>query len=379
MILNNNRGVIMLKRFEVENFKGFKDNIVLDFSARDYAFNKPLVVNGIVNKAIVYGKNGIGKSSLGIALFDIVGHLTDKERMQPRYFVNYLNLKTKKPFATFKYTFQFDDDVVIYEYAKRDPHNLIYETLTINNEVVINYNFFDENIRFLDKAIIGDLNIELVDNKLSVLKYIYRNTPTNPDAPITKMMQFVDGMLWYRSLSEGNVYCGFSVGTASLVEKLYESGKTKDFERFLKENGLDYKLQFVNVNGIHELRAAFDETEQYAPFLSLASTGTMALFLFYIWSISAFDKISFLFIDEFDAFFHYESAETIVLRLNKAKNFQTILTTHNTYLMQNKLTRPDCCFIMTEGKIANLFDSTDKEIREAHNLEKMYINGVFND
>ena len=47
--------------------------------------------------------------------------------------------------------------------------------------------------------------------------------------------------------------------------------------------------------------------------------------------------------------------------------------------MQIKLTRPDCCFIMTEGKIANLFDSTDKEIREAHNLEKMYINGVFND
>ena len=115
MILNNNRGVIMLKRFEVENFKGFKDNIVLDFSARDYAFNKPLVVNGIVNKAIVYGKNGIGKSSLGIALFDIVGHLTDKERMQARYFVNYLNLRTKKPFATFKYTFQFDDDVIIYE------------------------------------------------------------------------------------------------------------------------------------------------------------------------------------------------------------------------------------------------------------------------
>ena len=243
---------------------------------------------------------------------------------------------------------------------------------------MINYDFFDEEVRYLDKVIVGDLNIELVDNKLSILKYIYRNTPTNPDAPITKMMQFVDGMLWYRSLSEGNVYCGFSVGRASLVEKLYESGKTKDFERFLKENGLDYKLQFVNVNGIHELRATFDETEQYAPFLSLASTGTMALFLFYIWSISAFEKISFLFIDEFDAFFHYESAETIVLRLNKAKNFQTILTTHNTYLMQNKLTRPDCCFIMTEGKITNLFDSTDKEIREAHNLEKMYINGVFN-
>ena len=64
----------MLKRFEVKNFKGFKDDLVFDLEAREYEFNKNLVINGIVNKAIVYGKNGIGKSNLGIALFDIVSH-----------------------------------------------------------------------------------------------------------------------------------------------------------------------------------------------------------------------------------------------------------------------------------------------------------------
>lgn len=379
MLLNSNRRSIMLRRFEVENFKCFENNFVLDLTAREYTFNKNIVVNGIVNKAIVYGKNGVGKSSLGIALFDIVGHLTDKERMPARYLALYLNLNSKKKYATFKYTFQFDEDVVVYEYAKRDPNNLIYEKLIINDKVVIDYNFFDINVRYLDKTLIGEMNIELVDNKLSILKYIYRNTPTNVSSPLTKMMQFVDNMLWYRSLSEGNMYCGFSVGGSSLVERLYESGKIKDFEQFLKENGLDYKLKFVNVNGTHELVAVYDKGEKMAPFLSLASTGTMALFLFYTWSISAFGKISFLFIDEFDAFFHYESAENIVLQLNKAKNFQTILTSHNTYLMQNRLTRPDCCYIMTDKRIANLFDSTDKEIREAHNLEKMYINGAFND
>ena len=93
----------------------------------------------------------------------------------------------------------------------------------------------------------------------------------------------------------------------------------------------------------------------------------------------AFDKISFLFIDEFDAFLHFESAKFIVEELNKQKNFQSIVTTHNTYLMQNKLTRPDCCYLMTKNKIASLFNSTDKEIREAHNLEKMYVNGAFID
>ena len=151
------------------------------------------------------------------------------------------------------------------------------------------------------------------------------------------------------------------------------------FKRFDKEHPGRHSLRFLNNNGIHELMATYDEGKKMAPFVLLASTGTMALFLFYIWSISAFDKISFLFIDEFDAFFHFESAENIVKRLNKAKQFQTILTSHNTYLMQNQLTRPDCCYIMTENRITSLFNSTDKELREAHNLEKMYVNGVFNE
>lgn len=56
MLLSNNRGVIMLKRFEVENFKGFKNPLVMDFTAREYEFNKNLIVNGIVNKAILYCK-----------------------------------------------------------------------------------------------------------------------------------------------------------------------------------------------------------------------------------------------------------------------------------------------------------------------------------
>ena len=110
MILSKNRGIVMIKKFEVENFKGFKDKLTFDFSAREYAFNKNLIVNGIVNKAIVYGKNGVGKSSLGIALFDIIWHLTDKQRMPVQYLVNYLNLDSKLEYAVFRYEFQFDDD-----------------------------------------------------------------------------------------------------------------------------------------------------------------------------------------------------------------------------------------------------------------------------
>lgn len=72
--------VAMLKRFTVENFRGFKNKLTFDFTAKDYEFNKELINKKIVSKAIIYGKNGIGKSSLGIAMFDIINHLTDKEK-----------------------------------------------------------------------------------------------------------------------------------------------------------------------------------------------------------------------------------------------------------------------------------------------------------
>ncbi len=368
----------MLKRFEVENFKGFKDRLVFDLTARDYEFNKDIVKDGIVNKGIIYGKNGIGKSNLGIALFDIVSHLTDKEKFPPQYYSNYLNLDSNTECAEFKYVFQFDGDEVTYIYHKASPFNLIDEELHINNKRVLYYNYFKKDKNFIDKELIGELKVELIDNKLSVLKYIYRNTPTSPSSPFNKLMVFVDKMLWYRGLSDGNVYCGFTNGSTLILEGLYASGKKDEFELFLKENDLNYKLQWVTINGMHELLAVFP-SKNAAPFLSIASTGTMSLFLYFYWTVVAFDKISFLFIDEFDAFFHYESAESIVLRLNKNRNFQSFLTSHNTYLMQNKLTRPDCCFIMTENKVSSLFNCTSKEIRQAHNLEKMYINGAFNE
>ena len=81
----------MLKLFEVENFKNFKDKIIIDFAdTREYKFNTQCIKDGMLKNIIIYGKNSVGKTNLGYALFDITTHLGYKNRDHIQYH-NYIN------------------------------------------------------------------------------------------------------------------------------------------------------------------------------------------------------------------------------------------------------------------------------------------------
>jgi len=374
---------MLLKRFEVENFRGFDGRLIFDLTAGRFDFNPSVSVDGFVKNAIIYGPNGIGKSALGFALFDVVVHLTDKLSNDQRVqVIPYCNLNTDSNVALFKYCFQWGDSEIVYEYGKTDPITLSWERLSVNGDRIIEYDFTGKTPAYIREGLAGSLNMSLPDGKLSILKYIYRNTPTDTVPAISRVVQFCENMLWYRSLSKGNQFTGHDTTPAKLTEMLLRDGKTiDDFSKFLEKFGLFYKLGLELVNGDPTLFAYFKDGKK-ADFYSIASTGTMALYLFYCWSVSAFSDVSLLFIDEFDAFLHYEASAEIVTRLNKTKSFQSILTTHNTSLLSNVLTRPDCSFLMyrkEDNQIAMscLSKCTDREIRQVHNLEKMYRAGAF--
>jgi len=367
----------MLSRFSVKNFKGFKEEIVLDLKkTNNYEFNSDAVNDGIVNKALIYGKNGCGKSNLGLALFDLVLHLTDKNKMLNKYLV-YLNQDTDTQYATFDYVFTFGADEIEYKYTKFDMQNLRTEELYINGQQYIWYDFVKkQGSCLLDGT--QSLRFDSPDSKLSKLKFINNNAilvDNKENQLFYKMMSFVDSMLLFYSLMERG-YQGFMIGIENLDDSIVKSGKLNDFEKFLHKADVMEKLVYREVNGQNEI--AFQYKKSNVPMQIVASTGTKSLELFYYWYIKI-QQASLVFIDEFDAFYHFELSEMIIRELMKIKGTQVILTTHNTDLMSNDLLRPDCLFNMTPSSIVSFANSTKKELRKAHNIQKMYKAGAFDE
>lgn len=369
----------MLAKFKVSNFKSFNKDFSLDLTdTNGYTFNGECIKNGIVNTALVYGHNGVGKSNLGLAIFDIIEHLTDHNKNEDEYSV-YLNANNTSELAEFHYEFLINSQAVIYEYKKTDYKTIVYERFSIKGEV----------FAFIDRRISNNASIrfpgtetlksELKNNELSILKYIINNSELD-NSPINKTLtdffEFIKGMLFFRSLQD-NQYLGFEIGRKDILEDIIEKNNVSDFERFLNEAGIECKLKVIEEFDSKTL--AFNFADKHLPFFMIASQGTRALTLFYYWfqKIKYQDQVSFLFIDEFDAFYHHELSALIVKEL-KETGVQFILTTHNTSIITNELLRPDCYFLIYKEKIRSLSKSTLKELREAHNIEKMYKAGSFN-
>ena len=369
--------IIMLKKFSVENFKGFKDKITLDIGTpSNYSIKSEIIENGCITKGIIYGINSCGKSNLGLAIFDIITHLTEKQKLLGSYDF-YLNMSGRKSFAEFEYTFVFDGHEVVYKYSKMDVNSLKSESLSIDGKEVIFFDFLTrDGFTLLEGS--DTLNASIRnESPISRVKYVNSNSILSDNVQnqvFKNFIDFVERMLLFYSL-DSRGYEGFMNGSESIAEGIVNSGKVKDFQEFLKENDIDYELYGCEVDGRKAIYCHFDNKD--ADFFKIASTGTRSLALFYYWYIRM-EKASFVFADEFDAFYHYELSESVQKRLRRITGVQVFTTTHNTDLMSNDLLRPDCYFLLENNSIKAISELTEKELRQAHNLQKMYKAGAFN-
>ena len=378
----------MLKQFQVKNFKNFKDKFIFDLeTSKNYTFNDECVENGVVKKSLIYGPNGCGKSNLGVAIFDIRTHLLDFGT-NPVYRKNYLNVASNSDMAEFTYTCQLNNDIVKYSYGKKDVNTLVYENVKINEEDVINLDRRKNTVAEIDLKGAETLNKDLGKNMLSVVKYVKNNTVLEENLinkAFDSFLKFVDSMKLIRTIES---YEEIKSDSSGLANTIIESGSIKKFETYLNNAGIKCRLVVMEKN--NEKLLGFDFGNKVIEFSEEASTGTLALADQYVQLLNLNIEVqketnkpqntkgSFIYFDEFDAFYHQKVSKQMVKQL-KEMNIQSIITTHNTSIMSNDLLRPDCYFLMNETSIDPIYKFTEKELRKAHNIEKMYKAGAFDE
>lgn len=364
----------MLTKFAVKNYRGFSRRIEWDLShPNGYSFNTHAIKDGVVKNGIIYGPNGSGKTNLGLAIFDIVNHLTQKFK-KPGYYNNFVYAGNPSALVDFEYTFRFNGLIVQYDYSKAITGNLINERMLVDGNEIFSRRgkdlHIDKTAFPMDASFIDNLKHNA--NNVSIVNVLLLSFPLAKDNFLLKLRDFVNGMLWFRNL-DIREFIGLETGVYLLDEFIIKKNLVNDFASFLKSvSGQEFTFAKHNKN---DKNLMCEYNGKRIGFDVIASTGTHALMLLYFW-LQKMKDATFVFIDEFDAFYHYELSLEVCRRLFSL-DCQVFTSTHNTFLMTNDLLRPDCYFILEKNTIRSLHSSTDKELRFGHNLEKMYRANAF--
>ena len=316
---------------------------------------------------LIYGRNATGKTNFGRALLDIKILLYGMFRNDENCVL--INADFQKDTAKFIYEFQFGSDEVVYKYSRFENRNLCDEELYINGEAIFKCDFKNSKFDFQGLSIISAetvntnryLNKDEMDNEyvLPLLRWLINNTAFSDDSVLIQLSKYVRKM---DMITVGN-------------DLLYSNRNfLENLKDFLNLMGIECKLVLQELpDGQVEL---YFSHKKLVPFYRTASSGTLALTSLYQKIVS---NCSLIYIDDFAAFYHYEMAEKLISFFKtKYPECQLIMTSHNTNLMTNKIMRPDCLFILSSrGTLTALCDATERELREGHNLEKMYIRGEF--
>ncbi len=237
----------MLKRFQVSNFKQF-NSLEWNFSkVRSYDFSRGCLTEtsagNFVKTALVFGRNSSGKSNLGLAVFDILQHLSGKAAKKGAY-TYYANADHPNEAVKFSYTFLLDGKEVVYSYSKMSCLELSAESLLIDGNEVFSWNK-EENIHKFDNLPsfgFESPNFVHKDSQLSFLSYLADSPLLQPSSTIRRLVDFVRSM---RCFSPDK---GSGLGGLSPVKKNFESfiirnGLLEKFENFLNEHGVKERLK----------------------------------------------------------------------------------------------------------------------------------------
>jgi AAA15 family ATPase/GTPase len=371
-------GEAMLRKMYLKNFLSFKDRTEIDFTASKYSIlEKTNVYNkDFLKGALLIGPNASGKTNVLKAISFIIEMI----KGEGTHFSNYRCFFSKDPIITLEYLFDIDEKKIDYTIEYNVNTKKISENLKIDGTVVLKREGEHGELRIGENVTADDR----VDNETLFLRIASFNTGRFPQEPTLR--KFIDFLQNSYSIDGYNL----EAHNGRTITKYAEEHGVEKINEYLKAFNYDFEVEYGSESSGEGVKIVIGEAKKAIflkrktypiPNVLLAESQGNKVFADLLpVLISVIEKPGMLVIDEFGNSLHNKLAEKIIrFFMSKALNSQMFITSHHTNLVSNSVFRPDQIDIVSfEGKNGSKVKRiSEYKPREAQNLEKMYLGGMF--
>ena len=367
----------MLIKLTLNNFLSFSNKTEFDFTATKYSIlSESNVCKSVLKGAMFIGPNASGKTNALKAIGLLIRLMKDRGENIKNYHCNFAKTRV----TTIEYTFLINDKIVEYKIDYRFAGNSLTENLLIDGENVLN------RVGSHGTLNVNGYNVEEddLDNETLFLRTASFNTGRFPQEPTLRKLvdyllnsYYIDG--YNRQAALGRTVSKFAEENG--VDKLnkylndfnfgfsVEYGNQAEGENYKIVMGSDQKGIFFKRNSFPVPSIFYSESQGNQVFADMLPL-----------LINTIEKPGMLIIDEFGNSFHNKLSEKIInYFMNNSFKSQFFITSHDTNLISNSVFRPDQINLITfeDSSGSRVKRVSTFKPREAQNLEKMYLGGMF--
>lgn len=368
----------MLTRMYLTNFLSFLERTEFDFTASKYSIlGETNVYDNVTLKgALFIGPNASGKSNALAGIAFIIKLI----KGEGATFENYRCTFAKNAITTVEYEFVFSGKKVEYKIEYNVQTKSISEDLLIDSVTVLKRNGNNGELRIGDTVTVDDQ----LDGDTLFLRTASFNTGRFPQEPVLR--ELMDYLF--------NSYCvdGYNQGAhwGKTITKYAEEHGVEKINRYLHDFNYDFFIEYGSESEGEGLKVIVGSNKK-SVFLKRKSfpipnafynesQGNQVFADMLPNLIGVIENPGMLVFDEFGNSLHNKLAEKIIkFFMKNAKDSQMFITSHHTNLISNSVFRPDQIDLITfkDSKGSKVDRLSQFKPREAQNMEKMYLGGMF--
>ena len=372
----------MLVKLSMKNFKSFVEKTEIDLNATGYEIlsDKNKTNDNILKGAVFVGGNATGKTNVIRAirfLLELLVWQVDVQLLEYKSFYSDFNERMELSYefkikeSNIKYIVETDNNAILKEELIQDGKQIL---VRINN-----------NGEYTNKEC-KKMQIDNIQKNQSALRAVYFENRFIDNEVLQEWFEFLKDSV-YIDQANKLVFCA---NQEKLTRNYFENNGKEEINNFLKSINYNQTIDYVSEYKNKAMQFNFQNRKEVVVIrndmniglpISLESLGNQTLVEMLPQILQAVKKSCMVIIDEFSSAFHNQLEEKIIRYfMEKADRSQMFIVSHSTNLLTNTLLRPDQIYTVDyiTGKGSKLYRVSDSKPREAQNLEKMYLSGVFN-